>query len=203
MKIKLIAAAPYDGWAFIIKNERLYLLRPPYQAEDLIESSEKDLAVAISKYHFQECHRSFDNFEEIINFLEETYTKAMEKLGISLPDTETLKSLLEYASEDILQDFLDKAEKELMPIRNLDAAESIALELLQLENVKGNQTLYKRTVDIIKKCQIERKKLKRLTKRSHQFSKNYPNAIKKYTKNSIFESMNDIYTSRQLLPVGI
>jgi hypothetical protein len=203
MKIKLIAAAPYDGWAFIIKNERLYLLRPPYQADDLIESSEKDLAVAISKYNFQECHRSFDNFEEAINFLEEKYAEAMEKLGISLPDTESLKSLLEYAAEDILQDFLDKAEKELIPIRNLDAAESIALELLQLENVKRNQTLFKQAVDIIKRCQLERKELKRLTKKSHRFSQKYPNAIKKYTKNSIFESMNDIYTSRQLLPVGI
>lgn len=203
MKIKLIAAAPYDGWAFIIKDEHLYLLRPPYQTNDLIESSEKDLAVALSKYNFQEFNCSFDNFEETINFLEEKYVEAMEKLGFSLPDTEELKSLLEYADEDILRDFLDKAEKELIPIRNLDAAESIALELIQLENVRRNQTIFERAVDIIKKCQYRRKELKRLVKKSHKFSQKYPNAVKTYTKKSIYESMNYICTTRQLLPVGM
>jgi len=203
MKIKFIAVAPYDGWAFIIKDEHLYLLRPPYQANDLIESSEKDLAVAISKYNFQECHSSFDNFEETINFLEEKYIKEMEKLGFSLPDTGELKSLIEYADEDILQDFLDKAEKELIPLRSLDAAESIALELIQLENVKKNQTMFKRAIEIIKKCQHERNELKRLLKKPIKFSQKYPNAIKMYTKKSLYESMNYICSTRQLLPIGM
>jgi hypothetical protein len=203
MKIKLIAVAPYDGWAFIIKNDQLYLLRPPYQANDLIESSEKDLAFAVNKYHFRECNFSFDNFEETINFLEEKYVEAMKKLGFSLPDTEKLKSLLEYADEDILQDFLEKAEKELIPLRSLDAAESIALELIQLENVKKNQVMFKRAVNIIKKCRDGRNELKRLSMKPVKFSQKYPNAIKKYTQKSIYELMKNSCSTRQLLPVGM
>jgi len=203
MKIKLIAVAPYDGWAFILKDDHVYLLRPPYQANDLIESSEKDLVFAISKYNFQECNSSFDNFEETIDFLEEKYVEAMEKSGFSLPDTEELKSILQYASEEILRDFMDKAENELIPLRSLDAAESIALELIQLENVKKNQTMFKRAVNIIKKCQHKRNELKRLSKKPDKFSKKYPNAIKMYTKKSIYESMNYICSTRQLLPVGM
>jgi hypothetical protein len=203
MKIKLLAVAPYDGWAFILKDEHLLLLRPPYQADDLIESSERDLAAAISKYNFQECHSSFDNFEETINFLEEKYIEAMERLGFSLPDTEELKSLLEYASDDILQDFLDKAEKELIPLRSLDAAESIALELIQLEHVKKNQNMFKRAVEIIKKCRYQRNELKRLLKKPIKFSQKYPNAIKMYTKKSLYESMKYIRGTRQLLPIGM
>ncbi len=203
MKIKLISVAPYDGWAFIIKNEHLYLLRPPYQADDLIESSEKDLTVAISKYNFQACDLSFDSLKETIDFLEEKYVEAMRKLGFSLPGTEELKSLLEYASDDILQDFLDKAEKELIPMRNLDAAESIAMELIQLEIVKKNQTMLNRAIDIIKKCRNEKNGLKQLAKKSPPLDKKYPNATKRYTKKSIYERMNDTHSTRQLLPVGV
>jgi hypothetical protein len=81
--------------------------------------------------------------------------------------------------------------------------ESIALELIQLETVKKNQAMFKRAVNIIKKCQHKRNELKRLSKRTDKFSKKYPNATKMYTKKSIYESMNYICATRQLLPVGM
>jgi len=115
MKIKMIAIAPYDGWAFIIKEERLYLLRPPYRAKDLLEVEEKDLENAIHKSGFQECDQAFNNLAEIIGFLDEQYIEAMKKRGIALPDKEQLKELLEYATEEILTGYLEKAEREFIP----------------------------------------------------------------------------------------
>ena len=31
MKIKMVAIAPYDGWAFITQDEKLYMLKPPFR----------------------------------------------------------------------------------------------------------------------------------------------------------------------------
>jgi hypothetical protein len=199
----MIAIAHYDGWAFIIKDERLYLLRPPYQLHDLIESSEKDLAAAISKYQFQESSTSFKSLSEVINFLKDKYVESMEKSGFKLPKQEELKSLLEYATDDIHLEYLDMAEKELIPNRNLDAAESLALELMQLEKVKENGAMFNRAVTIIKKCQEERNRLNPLTVKFFKFPQKYPNARERYTEKSIIDLMNDIYHTRQLLPVGI
>jgi len=159
MKIKMIAIAPYDGWAFIIKEERLYLLRPPYRSKDLLEVEEKDLENAIYKYGFQECDQAFNNLAEIIGFLDEKYIEAMKKRGIALPDKEQLKELLEYATEEILTGYLEKAEREFIPQRNLDAAESIALALLPLKQVKRNEDISQRTINMLKRCREERNKL--------------------------------------------
>lgn len=152
MKIKMIAIAPHDGWAFIIKDEKLYLLRPPYRLVDLIEASKKDLANAVDKYGFQECNAVFNNLSETINFLDEKYVELMKKQGTSLPKQEELKSLLKYATDEILTEYLDKAEKEFIPQRNLDGAASIARELLKLEKVMRNETLYKKARNVLNRC---------------------------------------------------
>jgi predicted nuclease with TOPRIM domain len=202
MKIKMIAIAPYDGWAFVIKEECLYLLRPPYQSSDLTEVSEKDLAKAVHQYGFQECNCAFNNFSEAISFLNKKYVELMKKKGFSLPEQEELRSLLEYATDEILSNYLEKAEKEFIPNRNLDAAESIALELLGLEKVKENEALYDKARNIIQQCQEERNKLNRMLKKPIKLSNRYPNAKKRYSEKSIAELMRDVYTSKQLIPIG-
>jgi myo-inositol-1(or 4)-monophosphatase len=197
MKIKMIAIAPYDGWAFIIKDEKLYLLRPPYRSADLVDVSKKDLANAVHKYGFQECSGAFNNLSETINFLDEKYVELMKKQGVSLPKQEELKSLLKYATDEILTEYLDKAEKEFIPQRNLDAAESIALELMRLEKVMGNETMFNRSLDIIQKCKEERNKLDRLKDKPNKLSKRSPNAQKKYMEKAIIggDSMARIFFS--------
>jgi hypothetical protein len=200
MKVKMIAIAPYDGWAFVIKDEQLYLLRHPYKSDDLIEVSEKDLTIAVHKYGFKECDLSFSNFLETVNFLKDRYVESMKKQGISLPSQEQLKSLLRHATDDILWEYLEEAEKEFIPQRNLDAAESIALALMKVDKVVKNEGMLSKAIDIINKCQKERNKLKDLIPTmKHKF----PNAEKRYTKKSIIELMNDIYESKQLLQMGM
>ncbi|MCP5047332.1 MAG: hypothetical protein GY940_09190 [bacterium] len=202
MKIKMIALAPFDGWAFIIRDERLYLLRPPYHTNDLIESSEKEMATAISRYHFRKCNASFKTLLEAVYFLKETYAEEMKKMGFSLPDPEELKTLLEFANDEVLDDYLDKIEKEFIPNRLLDAAESLALELLRLEKVKQDAAFFNRTVDIVSKCREERNLLLQLTEKPVKLSGKYPNAEKKYTKKAILEKMTSTRDSGQLIPIG-
>lgn len=202
MTIKMVALAPFDGWAFIIKEKEFFLLRPPYHTRDLVKSSESDLAVAVNRYHFRECNTSFKNIPEAVQFLKETYAQEMKKMGFELPEPEELKALLEFASEEILTGYLDKMEREFIPNRCLDAAESLALELLRLERIKQDAALFNRTVEIIGKCREERNKIIELTEKPITLSGKYPNAKKKYTEKSIIDKMNSIYQSGQLLPIG-
>jgi len=202
MKIKMIAIAPYDGWAFIIKEERLFLLRPPYREKDLVEVEEKDLENAVHKYGFQECDHAFNNFAETIGFLNEKYIEAMKKKGISLPDKAQLKELLEYATEEILMGYLEKAEKEFIPHRNLDAAESIALALLPLEKVIQNEVIFQKTIAILNRCKEEREKLDNIIKTPNKTLGIFPRAESIYTVEAIFEYREFVYRKKQLLPVG-
>lgn len=202
MKIKMIAIAPYDGWAFIIKEEQLYLLRPPYRSKDLLEIGEKDLENTIHKYGFQECDHAFNNLTETIGFLNEKIIDAAKKSGISLPDKEQLKELLEYASEEILMGYLEKAEREFIPQRNLDAAESIALALLPLDKVIQNKNLFQKAIDILNRCKEEKEKLNNIIKASDKAPGKFPTAELRYTSEAIREYREFIYRKKQLLPVG-
>lgn len=202
MKIKMIAIAPYDGWAFIIKEEQLYLLRPPYRAKDLVEVAEKDLENAVHKYGFQECDQAFNNLAETIGFLNEIYIESIKKKGISLPDKEQLQELLVYATEEILMGYLEKAEREFIPQRNLDAAESIALALLPLDKVIQNEDLFQKTIGILKRCKEERERLNNIIKTPDKTPGIFPTAELRYTLEAILEYKQFIYSKKQLLPVG-
>jgi len=202
MKIKMVAIAPYDGWAFIIKDEQLYLLRPPYRSKDLPEVVEKDLENALHKYGFQECAHAFNNLSETIGFLNEKYIEAMKKKGMPLPDKEQLKELLEFATVEILMGYLEKAEREFIPQRNLEAAESIALALLPLEQVKRNEGISQKTIEILKRCREERKKLNSIIEKQDQGLSKFPKAASKFSSKAIIDYMKSIYKDRQLLPIG-
>jgi hypothetical protein len=113
---------------------------------------EKDLENAVDKYGFLECDHAFNNLSETIGFLNEKFIEEMKRKGISLPDKDQLKELLEYATEEILLGYLEKAEREFIPHGNLDAAEWIALALLPLKQVKQNDVIYQKTLNILDRC---------------------------------------------------
>ena len=73
MEIKIMATAPKDGWGFIEKDGKLFLLRPPYTTSDQIEVTIKDLSKAIHSYGFEECAISLNSINETVKFLKEAY----------------------------------------------------------------------------------------------------------------------------------
>lgn len=156
--IKMVAIAPYDGWAFIQKDGRLHLLRPPYHANDLIEVSEKDLERAVNRYGFEACDFEFINFAGAIAFLKQTYVENMKKQGFSLPQKDEIKALLNHATDEILYGYLEKVEKEFIPQRRLDAAETLLMDLLRLDKVCKNDSLRNRVLDLIEACRKGRGK---------------------------------------------
>jgi hypothetical protein len=203
MKIKMISIAQQDGCAFVIKDECLYLLRYPYQSCDLIEASKDDLVNAVHRYGFIECDEEFNNLSETVNFLKIKYAEYIEKERASLPGKEHLKSLFHYATDEILSKYLDRVENELIPQRKLDAAESIALELLRVEKVIKNENMHNRALNIINRCKEERNHLKNIILlKERDLLKEFPNSIKKYTEKGIMELKKYFFKKGQLLPVG-
>ncbi len=201
MEIKIIAAAPYDGWAFILKEERLYLLKPPYRSSDLMESSARDLEKALHHYGFQAHDREFSSFYQLIQYLKQEYVKNMKELGFSDPSREELTSLLEYASDEILEEYLEKVEKELIPHRKLAAAESILIQFLYLEKVCKNDAQKNRVLALLQECRRQKGLLSDLLKKEngHVFT----SLEEKYQEKDIIKVKKNIIKWGQMFPIGI
>lgn len=162
MKTKIIAIAANDGWAFIVKEDRIFLLRPPYVSSNQIEVSEGVVENAIHLYGFEECAITLSSMNEVVRFLKEKYIESKRIQGIDLPSSEQIRELLKYATDDVLIEYLNKAKTELIPEGKLDAAESIALELMKLERVKNNPEMQEKAIHILEKCSQWRRNLKEL-----------------------------------------
>ena len=209
MGIEVIAIAPNDGWAFIKKEDsRIFLLRPPYTSSDQIEASEKDLENAIHLHGFEECAHSFSNIKEVIRFLKDKYVEAMKNLGVELPSLDDLKELLKYASDDILLEFLEKAERDLIPRGKLDVAISIALDIMKLEKARANPKICSMAVAILEECNQKKREKEELSEtlmeenQRKTWGERFPNAVDKYSEEYINHCKESVRTRRQLLPVG-
>ncbi len=202
MNIKLIAIARGDGWGLLIKDEKLYVLRPPYLSKDLIEISEKELSNALYQYGFEECDASFSTLNELIQHLKSEYIEFNQQQKLSLPEPEELKRLLQYATDEMLNDYLHKAETEFIPQGKFDAAQTLALDLLELDKVRQNDQFHQRATNIIKACRERKEKSRELIVRATQLNHEFPLAEKRYTRRFIRDIKEYTFKQRQLLPVG-
>jgi hypothetical protein len=206
MKFKIIAAAPDDGWGFVSEEEKIFLLCPPYTSSDKIEVSMKVVENAIHIRGFEECDITLDNPNEVVRSLKEMYIESKRKRDIDPPSSEKLKEFLKYATDDVLQGYLNRAYNELIPEGKLDAAEAIALDLLDLENVQHNTKMLSIATDILKKCRQEREGLKKLvfdasTSSQETWVDRFSNAVDRYSLTPMIERQKQTSSSGQMMPM--
>ncbi len=208
MGIKVIAIAPDDGWAFIKGEDGISLLRPPYIASNQIRVTEKDVEIALGLHGFEECDSSFDSLKEVIGFLKDKYVEAMKNRGVDLPSLDELKDLLKYATDDILLEYLEKAEKELIPEGKFAVASSIALDIMELEKAGQNPQIYRMAVDVVRKCDQKRKEMEEFAvtrteeNQRRSWGGKYPNAWDEYSFDAMINYTNRTRERGQLLAVG-
>lgn len=207
MKVKVIVIAPNDGWAFIAKEEKIFLLRPPYISSNQIEVSKKTVENAIHLHGFEECDFTFSGMNELVRFLKEEYIKSKENQGINLPSSKQLKELLKYATDDVLLEYLSRAQRELIPEGKLDAAESIAVELMKLDRVRGNPEMLEQAIYILEKYRQEAERREKLTTEiSNNIKKTWGTRFRwaagRYSVASMIGHQKLVSTRRQLLPIG-
>lgn len=206
MKIKIIAAAPDDGWGFVSEDEKIFLLRPPYTSSDKIGVSMKVVESAIHIHGFEECDITLDTINEVVRSLKGMYIESKRKQGIDPPSAEQLKKFLKYATDDVLLEYLNRANDELIPEGKLSAAEAVASDLLDLENVRNNTVMLSMGLDILKKCRQEREGLEKLvfdasTSSQETWADRFPNAVDEYSLPPIVEYQKRISLSGQILPI--
>ena len=202
-----MATAPKDGWGFIEKEEKLFLLRPPYTTSDQIEVTIKDLSKAIHSYGFEECAISRNSINETVKFLKDAYIKTKKTQGIELPSFEKLREGLKYATDDVLLEYLKRAKRELIPEGKLDAAESIVIDLMKLERVMTNPEMQKMAIDILENCKEEREKLRELENliRDNQeetWKDRFLGVVSTYPIDAIRRRQRNITKEGQILPLG-
>ena len=206
MTFKIIAAALNDGWGFVLEEETIFLLRPPYTSSDKIEVSMKVVENAIHIRGFEEYDITLDTINEVVRSLKEMYIESKRRQGIDPPSSEKLKEFLKYATDDVLLGYLNRANDELIPERKLDAAEAIALDMLDLENVRNNTDMSRIATDILKKCRQEREGLEKLvfdasTSSQETLTDRFPNAVNTYSEPHIVEYQKRISSSGQMMPM--
>jgi hypothetical protein len=153
VNIKLRAISYEDGRAFIQMDSKIFLLRHPY--DQLIEASEKDVEKAICFYAYEPKDVSFQEKQEVIDFLRREYVEYKKKQGAEPPSVEELAELLNYASDDILREFLTMAKDELIPDKKLEAAKAIASQLMKLERVRNDLEMIKMASNIMEEIHKE------------------------------------------------
>ena len=208
MEIKIIAIAPNDGWGFIEKEEKIYLLHPPYTSSNLIEVSRKEVENAIQLHGFEVCDISLNGINEAVKFLKEKYIESKETQGIDLPSSKQLRELLKYATDDVLLEYLNKAKRELIPEGKLDAAESIASELKKLETVRKNPKMLEMIIETLEECNKERKRMEEGFTREisnnleETWKDKFPDIVGTYSPEVILKHQKQIAVRGQILPVG-
>ena len=158
MGTKIIAIDPYDGWYFVEKKGKIFLLRPPYTGSFQVLASKYEVEKAIVQYNFRECDIRFKSINDTIKYVKEEYIKIKKAQGINIPSNEQLIELLKYATDEILWEYLRKAKNELIPNGKFKIAKSIARDFLKLEKVNNNPAMKKMVWDIVEKCQQYEKK---------------------------------------------
>lgn len=205
--IKLIAIAPHDGWAFITKEKKIFILEPPYESSNMSEVSEKVVENAVGKYGFEECNIPLNSMKEVIRYIKDQFIKSRKDLGIETPSSEELKDLLKYFEDDVLLEYLRRAREELIPEGKFDAAEAIALDILKLEKAKNNPKIQEIAIEVLEDCQKRRNGLEKLrneisNNKMEEWDKKFPRTMEEYALSSVAEYSRSIQRRGQLLPMG-
>jgi hypothetical protein len=105
-----------------------------------------------------------------------------------------------------LQTFIDKSNKELIPFGKSDTAFLIANELLKLEKVREDKTLYTQVIGILGKQADRINDLKGLMtahdEKKGNWANKYPNSAKKYGVGNIIAKQFSVCNRGQLFYLG-
>lgn len=152
MKLEMLAIAPEDGWAFVKQGDKLMLLRPPYRKENYYRVSEATLKQAVNYHGFIVEHGQFDDWKDLIHFLQTRLVEARQALGYPSLGDRAGQELLHRAPQEIVVRFLDRIESELLPSRQWEVALRILTVLLKTQSASDHPELTARIHDLLQQC---------------------------------------------------
>lgn len=153
--ISLLAAAFEDGWAFVRQGYTIFLVRPPYRRRDLVEVNEATVERAIHAHGFQAELLPFDDWGALIDFLRERLVASASERAERAGETKAAARMLRHASTAVLDGYLDRIERELIPALELDAALRLLTAMSGLEKVASEPALRDRHARLLERV-VER-----------------------------------------------
>lgn len=135
MKIRLEAFSPSQGIGIIRAGGILRLVRPPYTLHDSAVLSEDSLQDSILRYGFFASKEEFSNWKNVVDFLDREMVNWRASRGHQIPESISNKSIIEAAPEEILSQFLDRIEAELIPDGLFNQVENFLVALLGSKTV--------------------------------------------------------------------
>ncbi len=153
--IDLLATAPEDGWAFVRRNGKIQLVRPPYQRWSLVDVDESVVERAVKDHGFtaQEENVSFSGWDQLIAHLKRQIVATRRAQGRHRPQTAAIRGLIHKAPRKVLSQYLEKVESELLPDYEWQSALDLLTEMLTVEVVKEDEKLYQKTVELLRRAQ--------------------------------------------------
>jgi hypothetical protein len=147
--ISLIAAAFEDGWAFVRQGYTIYLVRPPYQRGALVEVSQGTLERAVHAHGFTPELRDFRDWGALISFLREKIVESAGTRPARTDEDAAPMRLLRHAPGHVIEGYVDRVERELLPRGEAHAALRLLTALAGLERVALDNNLRARVAALL------------------------------------------------------
>jgi hypothetical protein len=154
--LEVLALAREDGWAFVRDGARIVALRPPYDRATPREVSDAVVARAVGDHGFTPSGEKFVDWPAVIEYLRHQMIKAREEEGRKLPPEGVGRALLRHAPADEVSEMLEQVEAELLPAKELSAAERMLMAVLEVSpHVRRDDTLYRRALKLLGRVREE------------------------------------------------
>ncbi len=150
--LRLLAIAPGDGWAFVEREGKVLLVRPPYRHDDLAEVQESVVEKAVAKFGFRAAKKEFQDWASLIRYLEEQLLGTRKALGLPEPNLESVREFVRQAPHDVVESYLARVRSELIPGQEWDAALDLLNTLLGSDVVWKDRQLHSQVLELLDKC---------------------------------------------------
>ncbi|MBF0531312.1 MAG: hypothetical protein HQK55_18990 [Deltaproteobacteria bacterium] len=134
MNMKLLAYFDLDGSAIVKIDSDLLLARPPFEKRHIIKINETMLDKAVLRFGFFSTEKMFSDWETLIQFLNAQVAEAHKARGVDLSKVDVSQDIIDLAPPEILDQYLDRIESELIPARRFDHAESVLMAMIKSNN---------------------------------------------------------------------
>jgi hypothetical protein len=204
--LKLIASAPEDGWAFVEKDQRVVIIRPPYQQWTLAPAPEGAVEKAVQYHGFVVQDRIFADWDSLVAHLREQFLAARREQGSKVPDSEEIRSLLHLAPSYLLVEFLDRVESDLLPQKEWEPAMKLLTYLLGVDSVKADPDLYDRTVRLLLESQeamrVEEAWRLKISHGEGDYRRKFPQALRTYGIEAVQSLAETVSRRGQVFALG-
>ena len=182
--LRLLAASHGDGWAYVRSLDGVYLVRPPYTKANRARVDDRTIQKAVATYGFCADERPFPDWKALISYLNQKVAESRRLDDEEVAQRSLGEEYLQVAPPEDLHHFLDRLERELLPDRKLDQAERVLLGMLRIPDIRGNQELVARALDLLETVARERREAgesrRRLLEEGNHIDSVSPRADRRY-----------------------